>query len=114
MSVLWGPDDSVHLGEWVARRIVERTARGIGANGRRFAPLEDGERTDLRRTGAMLGSLQVKRTPRGAAVEAGVEYARYVDAKRPFMGLTSKDLAELDEQVEQRLEARDRAWSDRR
>lgn len=110
---LWEPEDSLHIAQVARRLIVARTDRGIGADGRTFAPLDDGQATDLRRTGRMLGSLDVVRTRQGAAVEAGVEYARYVDAKRPFMGLTEGDLAELDAEVERRLEARERAWSER-
>ncbi len=107
--VLWEPEDSVEAAQAARELIVERTRRGIGADGQAFEPLDDGSPTDLERSGRMLGTLEVVRTRRGAAVRATVDYARYVDARRPFMGLTNQQLEQLDQVVEQLLERRERS-----
>jgi len=42
-------------------------------------------------------------------VRAGVDYTRYVDARRPFLALTDGQLEQLDREVEAILERRERS-----
>lgn len=110
MPDLWDEKASQRLGDKAESLIAQRTAAGVAADGRPFRPLATGEATDLRDTGRLMSSIQVTATPRGARVEATTDYAIFVQARRPFMGLTDSDLKELDREAEAALDELERQW----
>ncbi len=90
--------------EYVITAIRRRTMRGQSYDGRRFVPYSpgyvatghtDSQNPDLRHTGALLDSLRVKTTRGGVEVVTNVAYARFVNQKRPFMGVSKADSPEI-------------------
>ena len=93
------------LGEEAKRLILLRTSRGRDASGRTFQAYSpqyvlsgnvDSRRPDLTRTGAMLASLTVEASATSVRVYAkGIPYARFVNARRRFMGLAPDDMRSI-------------------
>jgi len=103
---LWTAANSRRVGDWIAAVVEARTAKGISATGQKFQPYDPDtveqkrtRRVTLRQTGRMLDTLKVTPTARGVEVAATVPYARFVEADRPFLGLTDTELKALDQVV---------------
>lgn len=98
------------VGDRIRELILSRTAAGISAEGRDFAPYspeyekEKSGGVDLRVTGLMLDSLSVNSSDSGVTLQSAAPYAADVDAKRPFLALTSDELGEIEELVIEELE----------
>ena len=113
---LWTQADARQLAEGVAKRIVERTRRGVDATGDRFAPLKDGSPSTLEKSGRLLRSIRGKAQGTTAVITAGVPYASHVQeggrrggkrqAGREFMGLSDAEKAELEDAVRDTLDER--------
>lgn len=112
-KTLWTTADSQRLGEKAKEMIQARTRQGRGADGKNFAPLEDGSKSTLTRTGRLLNSLEIRPSEDGVKVEATAPYAAFVGDKRPFLGLTQQEEQDLAEDVEKTLAARADALLDR-
>lgn len=109
MPVLWDEKASRRLGARAQRLIEERTAAGVAADGRPFRPLADGSPSTLRDTGRLM-DLSLDAGANGASVAATTDYALFVQAKRPFMGLTPADLTALDREAEAIFDEIERQW----
>ena len=99
--VLWTKADSQAVAEEMRRRIIVRTAEGVGADGKPLAPYARGRRkgqtATLRKTGKMLDGMAARGTPKRAAVRTTVPYARVQDRLRSWFGLTDEEWRELGE-----------------
>ena len=81
------------LARKLAERIKARTRSGKSARGDTFKAKEDGTRSNLVDTGALLNSLKPEVSEAlVVTVSTEVDYAGYVQRSRPFMGMTPDDL----------------------
>lgn len=96
------------LGTWIQARIVDRTNRGIGADGEPIKPRADGTPSRLRESGALLGEWAIEVGASEVSVGPTAPYAAQVDAERPFVGLTDDDLEALDGEVDAALDDAER------
>lgn len=97
-----------HFGTWIQERIVERTGRGIGADGEPLKPRADGTPSRLRESGALLGEWAIDVGATDVSVSPTAPYAAQVDAERPFVGLTDEDIEALDSEVDAALDDAER------
>lgn len=78
--------------------IIQRSKAGIDAEGKQMKPLADGSKADLTETGRLLDSLKTTVSSKGTVViEPTVGYAKYVQAIRPFMGISPKEAEIIDD-----------------
>lgn len=98
-------EDMQGMARWIRDTIVTRTRAGIGADGRKLAPLDTGKPSTLTKSGRMLDTLRITIDDDGVTITPTVDYARYVSQERPFLGLTDGELPDLDREMERALDA---------
>lgn len=99
--------DMQDLSAWVVDTIQRRTRRGISAEGTRFLPRKDKlPHPILIKTGAMLSGVKATVTDTTFEVSDTEPYARFVQVKRPFMGLTKQEADALRDRLVEAMRAR--------
>jgi len=105
----WKKADSERVGRLMQGTILSRVREGMGADSKPFRPYTTAYakkkgvgriEVDLRDTGKMLGQMRIYAEDLGVTVEAGADYAVFVDAIRPFMGFEEGDIDRIMELVE--------------
>ena len=109
--VLWTAEDSQAVAEAMHGRILERTARGVGADGQPFKPYASRQRRSqqvtLRKSGRMLDTIARRGTPKRAALRTTTPYAAVQDRIRAWFGFTETEMGEIyEEDVVSRIDAR--------
>lgn len=96
---LWTQKDAKGLAEAQAERTVKRVKSGRGSDGRRFKKRADGSQSTLYDSGRLHAS--ITGTARGdtARIIADVPYAEHVNADRPFLAPTDKEVAAIEKSI---------------
>jgi len=97
------------VGKDQVKRIRQRAARGEGYKGKfkRYSPSYAGRTgkstVNLRQTGRMLDSIDVKTSTNKMEIECNIMYCEHVNSMRPFLGFNSNDMKAMVNQMEANL-----------
>jgi hypothetical protein len=87
------------LGGVLRQRIIERTKRGVDANGKPFGVGADGRPIDLYASGKLLDSLKVEFNGESFSITTDVIYAPALDKKYNWFAFSKEDVALIDKTV---------------